>query len=50
MTTLLFCTVNFYYIALTKLVNAVFVIYYISESYLFVVAHNVGFLKRFAGL
>jgi len=23
---------------------------YISEDYLFVVAHNVGFLKRFAGL
>jgi hypothetical protein len=23
---------------------------YISEKYLFVVAHNVGFLKRFAGL
>jgi len=27
-----------------------FVICYISEIYLFAVAHNVGFLKRFAGL
>jgi len=24
--------------------------HYISEMYLFVVAHNVGFLKRIAGL
>jgi len=28
----------------------VFVVCYISETYLFAVASNVGFLKRFGGL
>jgi len=50
MIALLFCAINFYYIAKIKVKNLVFVICYISETYLFSVAFNVGFLKRFGGL
>ena len=50
MITVLFCTVNFYYIALTLTDEMFFINYYISEKYLYAVAQNVGFLKRFAGL
>jgi len=45
----LFCTIYFYYLAFIISDQTVFVSCYISEKYLFVVAHNVGFLKRFAG-
>ncbi len=46
----LFFAVNFYYIAILldrgmHLLNC-----YISELYLYVVAQNVGYMKRFAGL
>jgi len=44
------CAIYFYYLAFTILNQIMVVSYYISEIYLFVVAHNVGFLKRFAGL
>jgi hypothetical protein len=50
MITLLFCAIYFYYIAFSTERNIVFVICYISEIYLFAVANNVGFLKRFGGL
>jgi hypothetical protein len=50
MMVVLFCTINFYYLAFIISDKAVVVSCYISEKYLFVVAHNVGFLKRFAGL
>jgi hypothetical protein len=44
------CAVYFYYLAFTISDKIMVVSCYISEIYLFVVAHNVGFLKRFAGL
>jgi len=47
---ILFCTINFYYLAIIINDEKLAVTLYISEKYLFVVAHNVGFLKRFAGL
>jgi len=50
MIALLFCTIYFYYIAAIKVKIIVFVICYISETYLFSVANNVGFLKWFGGL
>ena len=50
MTILLYCTIYFYYLALIILVQTLVVSNYISEKYLFAVALNVGFLKRFAGL
>ncbi|MCX6320569.1 MAG: hypothetical protein NTX93_02025 [Bacteroidia bacterium] len=50
MTIVMFCTIYFYYLALIKSERRLAVSHYISEKYLFVVAHNVGFLKRFAGL
>jgi len=50
MITLLFCTIYFYYIADSKACRILFIISYISESYLFAVANNVGFLKLFGGL
>lgn len=40
----------FSYFAILFILVTVLVNNYISEEYLFVVAHNVGFLKRFAGL
>jgi len=50
MISILFLTINFYYIALLLIQRMYLISYYISEQYLFVVAQNVGFLKRFAGL
>jgi hypothetical protein len=50
MTFICFCKMEFYYIAPLKLVLFVRVNNYLSEKYLFVVANNVGFLKRFGGL
>mgnify|MGYP001012310500 CR=1 FL=1 len=50
MTALLFYRIYFLYIAFTTIEWIMFVICYISEIYLFAVANNVGFLKRFAGL
>jgi len=50
MITLLFCTIYFYYIAISKPCMILSVNCYISETYLFVVANNVGFLKLFGGL
>jgi hypothetical protein len=47
---ILTCTVYFYYLAVIIYDRKVKISYYISEIYLFVVAINVGFLKRFAGL
>jgi hypothetical protein len=47
---ILFCAIYFYYIAIQIKDQKLTVSHYISEKYLFVVAHNVGFLKRFAGL
>lgn len=46
----MFCTIYFYYLAIIKSEQRLVVSHYISKKYLFVVAHNVGFLKRFAGL
>ena len=43
-------TINFYYLAFIISFKELVVNYYISENYLFVVAKNAGFLKRFAGL
>jgi hypothetical protein len=43
-------TINFYYLAFIIIDQKVIASYYISIKYLFVVANNVGFLKRFAGL
>jgi hypothetical protein len=43
-------TINFYYLAPTIDYPTMVVSHYTSEKYLFAVAHNVGFLKRFAGL
>lgn len=50
MTVIMFYAVKFYYLASIKPVRMLFVSHYKSEKYLFVVAQNVGFLKRFAGL
>lgn len=50
MISFLFCAIYFYYIATLKENILVFVICYMSELYLFAVADNVGFLKRFGGL
>jgi hypothetical protein len=47
---ILFCPVIFCYIALLKTEYSVIINTYISETYLFAVAQNVGFQKRFAGL
>lgn len=46
----MYYALNFYYLASNKSVSKMVVIHYISEMYLFVVAQNVGYLKRFAGL
>jgi hypothetical protein len=50
MTIVVTCAVFFYYLAFIITANAMIPICYISEKYLFAVALNVGFLKRFAGL
>jgi len=50
MITLLVCTIYFYYIAIIKPCSILLVSCYISETYLFAVANNVGFLKLFGGL
>lgn len=47
---ILYCAINFYYLASINYDIKLNITHYISEKYLFVVAHNVGFLKRFAGL
>jgi hypothetical protein len=47
---ILFYPDYFYYLAFNIKDQKLVVTHYISEKYLFVVAHNVGFLKRFAGL
>jgi len=44
------CTINYSYLAKNKSITLLAVNRYISVIYLFVVAQNVGFLKRFAGL
>jgi len=50
MTFVWFCFFYFYYLALAKTEYKLVASHYISEKYLFVVALNVGYLKRFAGL
>jgi hypothetical protein len=50
MTFVWFCSLYFSYLALNNTDNNLVASHYISEKYLFVVAINVGFLKRFAGL
>jgi hypothetical protein len=50
MTIVVICADIFYYLAFIITANAMIPICYISEKYLFAVALNVGFLKRFAGL
>jgi len=50
MITFLFCTVIFYYIALVLVQGMSIISHYISELYLFNIAQNVGYLKRFYGL
>lgn len=50
LTLILFRTIYFYYIAIVIFRRVVYISSYISQSYLFVVANNVGYLKRFAGL
>jgi len=50
MTYLMVGHVYFYYIAVLKSGNIMGLTDYISEIYLFVVANNVCFIKRFAGL
>jgi hypothetical protein len=50
MTLILFLTINFYYIAFLKKARRMLVNHYISQSYLYAVASNVGYLKRFYGL
>ncbi len=42
--------IYFYYIAASIYISSLFISSYISQSYLFVVANNVGYLKLFAGL
>jgi len=43
-------TIYFYYIATGNMKKKMGISLYISQSYLFAVACNVGYLKRFAGL
>jgi len=43
-------TIYFYYIASASQQYDMFVSSYISQFYLFVIATNVGYLKRFGGL
>lgn len=50
MTDVCFYTFYFYYLAFLKSHFKVFISNYSSELYLFAVASNVGFLKRFGGL
>jgi len=50
MTIVVICAVIFYYLAFVLRSFVMIPICYISEKYLFAVALNVGFLKRFAGL
>ena len=50
MTVILICTIYFYYIAFVFTDFKVRVNSYKSQIYLFTVANNVGYLKRFAGL
>jgi len=47
---ILFLTIYFYYIANVIRREELIINYYISQLYLFAVANNVGYLKRFAGL
>lgn len=44
------CTINYSYLAKNKSITLLVVNRYISVIYIFAVALNVGFLKRFAGL
>lgn len=44
------CTINYSYLAKNKSIIQLGINHYISVIYLFTVALNVGFLKRFAGL
>jgi hypothetical protein len=50
MMVVLYSTIFFYYLALTITGMNLVASCYISEKYLFAVAQNVSFLKRFAGL
>jgi len=50
MIVVMFCTLNIYYLAFIKYEGILIVSNYISEHYFFVVVHNAGYLKRFAGL
>jgi len=50
MYSILFCAVNFYYIAFMLIQGMGLLINYKSELYLYSIAQNVGFLKRFYGL
>mgnify|MGYP001457287556 CR=1 FL=1 len=47
---ILFCTYYFYYIALLFIHGMDLLKCYKSELYLYSIAQNVGFLKRFYGL
>lgn len=47
---ILFCAVNFYYIAFMLIQGMGLLNNYKSELYLYSIAQNVGFLKRFYGL
>jgi hypothetical protein len=47
---ILFRAIYFYYIAPAGKKQKMIPSHYISQSYLFAVACNVGYLKRFAGL
>lgn len=47
---IMFCSINIYYLAPIMPEQKVSVNNYISEEYLFAVAQNVSYLKRFAGL
>jgi hypothetical protein len=50
MTLIIICAIIFYYIVLAISKDKMNISGYISEIYLFVVANNVGYIKRFAGL
>jgi hypothetical protein len=50
MTYVLISAIYFYYLSAITFYWTLIVNHYISEEYLFVVAQNVSFLKRFAGL
>jgi hypothetical protein len=50
MTIVWFCSFYYSYLALNNSGNKMVASHYISEKYLFVVALNVGYLKRFSGL